>query len=147
MGSRRCGPINRFSRCESSLLLTDHLYREVLTRYLDSPILGQLPALTSLTGLPVLGSFHVSDVVLNCFGTVPSTISKNTLNLMSTYISFVNTHDPNNHGLAGLPNWPQWDPNGKAMFRYKESGPDIIKDDYRETQMRFINDNGDTYVI
>lgn len=111
-------------------------------------LLGQVPGglFANLTNLPVLGSFHVSDVVLNSFGLVPPAISKNTLNLMSTYIAFVNTHDPNNHGLKGLPHWPTWDPKNKGMFKYQESGPEIIRDDYRERQMDFVNRNADVYV-
>ena len=109
-------------------------------------LLTQLPLLQS-NDLPVLGSFHVSDVVLNSFGTIPPTLSKNTLNVMSTYIAFVNSQDPNNHGLQGLPQWPNWTPEGREMFKYQESGPVIIKDDYREKQFEFINGNADTYVF
>lgn len=111
------------------------------------PVLGQLGPLGGLTGLPLLGSFHVSDVVLNSFGTLPPAISRNTRDIMSTYIAFVNSQDPNTHGLADLPEWPKWTPDEKAMFRYKENGADIITDDYREEQMRFVNDNADTYVF
>lgn len=111
------------------------------------PILGQLGELGGLTGLPLLGSFHVSDVALNSFGTVPPAISRVTRDLMSTYIAFVNSHDPNTHGLQGLPTWPNWTPEGREMFMYKESGAEIIRDDYREEAFRFINDNADTYVF
>lgn len=93
----------------------------------------------------MLGSFHVSDVVLNDFGFIPPVISKNTLNIMSTFIAFVNTLDPNNHGLADLPHWPTWDPQGVAMFQYAEDGCKIIRDDYREKQMAFMNENADVY--
>ncbi|KAK4496750.1 hypothetical protein PRZ48_012733 [Zasmidium cellare] len=109
-------------------------------------IIGQLAPFASLTGFPLVGSFHASDVILNDFGLIPAAISKNTLNLMSTYISFVNTLDPNNHGLKDLPHWPTWDPQRKAMFKYNESGCSIIRDDYREEQMGFVNENADVYV-
>lgn len=121
-----------------------YTYQQQQSLYLLSQLPGGL--LTNLTNLPVLGSFHVSDVVLNSFGRVPAALSKNTLNIMSTYIAFMNSQDPNNHGLEGLPEWPTWDPEGKAMFKYQESGPVIIKDDYREEQMGFVNRNADTYV-
>ena len=85
-------------------------------------------------------------MVLNDFGLVPASISKNTLNLMSTYIAFVNSLDPNNHGLKNLPHWPTWDPKSKARFRYNESGCTIIKDDFREEQMRFVNERADIYL-
>jgi hypothetical protein len=94
----------------------------------------------------VLGSFHASDVTFNSFGLVPPLLSQNSENIMSTNIAFVNSLDPNNHGLD-LPHWPNWTPDEKAMFRYKESGPDIIKDDFREAAMRLVNDNAETYMI
>lgn len=108
-------------------------------------MLGQVDALSGLTGLPLLGSFHASDVILNSFGLILPALSKNSRNLMSTYVAFVNSQDPNNHGLKDLPHWPTWDPEGKAMFNYRESGTRIIKDDFREKQMSLLNDKGDTY--
>lgn len=71
----------------------------------SAAIVGQSPILGAsgldVAQLPVLGSFHASDVTMNVFAETPATISKNTLNIMSTFISFANTHDPNNHGLGG----------------------------------------------
>lgn len=113
------------------------------------PLLGRLapPPLNTLTGLPVLGSFHVSDVALNSFGTIPPAISRNTRDLMSTYIAFVNSLDPNTHGLGDLPEWPTWTPEGRGMFKYQESGARVIRDDYREKQFDFVNGRADTYVF
>lgn len=111
------------------------------------PLLGRAGQLGGLAGLPLLGSFHVSDVALTDFGTIPSALSSNTRDVMSTFIAFVDTLDPNNRGLSDLPKWPQWDPQGKKMFRYKESGADIIKDTFREAAMSFVNDNAETYLF
>jgi acetylcholinesterase len=108
------------------------------------PVLGQLDLLGDLTDLPLLGSFHASDVAFNSFGLLPPLLSQNSRNIMSTNIAFVNSLDPNNHCLD-LPHWPNWTPYEKAM--YKESGRDIIKDDFREAAMRLLNDNPGTYVI
>jgi hypothetical protein len=33
------------------------------------------------------------------------------------------------------------------MFQFTESGPEIIKDDFREAAMRLVNDNAETYII
>jgi carboxylesterase type B len=111
------------------------------------PLLGQIPLINQLgvADLPALGSFHVSDVVLCTFGTLPASVSKNTLNLMSTIISFATTHDPNNHGLADLPYWPRYNTDNRTLFRYKEDGPDLIPDTYREEAFNFQNDNGDAF--
>lgn len=112
------------------------------------PLLETIPLVPSLgvANLPLLGSFHVSDVVLYTFGTLPALVSKNTLNLMSTIISFTTTHDPNNHGL-NLPYWPQYNTENRTLFRYKEDGPDLINDTYREEAFAYQNDNGDAFRI
>lgn len=110
------------------------------------PILGQIDLLGGLTNLPVLGSFHASDVAFNSFGLLPPLLSQNSKNIMSTNIAFVNSLDPNNHGLQ-LAKWPKWTPQDKAMFNFKETGPDVIRDDFREEAMRLVNDNAETYMI
>lgn len=137
----------QFQAGRRDLLEHTHDQQKAYTCIIDQsiPLLGQVGALSGLTGLPLLGSFHVSDVVLNSFGLLPPAVSKNSRDLKSTYVSFVNSQDPNNHGLKDLPYWPTWDPEGKAMFNYRESGARIIKDDFREEAMRFMNDNADTY--
>jgi carboxylesterase type B len=66
---------------------------------------------------------------------------------MSTIVSFAATHDPNNHGLADLPYWPQYNTQNKTLFRYKEDGPDLIPDTYREEAFNFQNDNGDVFAF
>jgi acetylcholinesterase len=101
--------------------------------------------LSDLTNIPVLGSFHASDVTLNSFGLLPLALSQNSRNIMSTNIAFVNSFNANDRRLD-LPHWPNWTPDEKGMFRYKESGPDVT-DDFREAAMRLVNDNPDIYII
>jgi acetylcholinesterase len=83
-------------------------------------------------------------VTLYTLGTLLAALSKNTLNLMSTIISFATTYDPNNHGLD-LPYWPQYNTDNRTQFRYKEDGPDLIPDTYREEAFNFQNDNWDAF--
>lgn len=106
------------------------------------PLLGQLSPLNplQLNNLPILGSFHISDVVLNAFGTIPPSISKNSLNIMSSLITFANKLDPNTQGL-GLPQWPKYNKNAPQQFQFREDGCRLIGDDYRKTQMDFIEQN------
>lgn len=106
------------------------------------PLLGQLDILNPLrlNDIPILGSFHISDVVLNAFGTVPAAISKNTLNIMSSLIQFANTQDPNVPG-SGNPEWPNYDPQDPKQFQFREDGPEIIGDGYRKVQMDFLERN------
>lgn len=106
------------------------------------PVLGQLDILNplQLNNIPALGSFHISDVVLNAFGTVPPALSKNSLNIMSSLVQFANTLDPNTQGL-GLPHWPKYNPHDPQQFQFREDGCRLIGDDYRKAQMDFIEAN------
>jgi carboxylesterase type B len=106
------------------------------------PGAGQISLLNPLrlNDIPILGSFHISDVVLNAFGTVPAAISKNTLHIMSSLIQFANTLDPNVQGL-GLPQWPRYNPQSPRQFQFREDGPRIIGDAYRKAQMDFLENN------
>lgn len=106
------------------------------------PIAGQIDLLNPLrlNDIPILGSFHISDVVLNAFGTVPAAISKNTLHIMSSLIQFCNTLNPNVESL-NLPEWPQYDSQAPKQFQFREDGPRIIGDAYRKEQMDFLERN------
>lgn len=101
----------------------------------------------SLLPVPVLGSFHASDVFLYTFGTIPSDVSPNTRNVMGTMISFVTTLDPNNHGLADVPIWPLYTEDQKDTFLFSETGASIIQDTYREQEMDYINAHADSLLI
>jgi acetylcholinesterase len=65
---------------------------------------------------------------------------------MDTVISFVATLDPNNHG-TGFPKWPNWTPAKREMYQFVESGPEVIRDDYREAVMAYINANANSLLI
>jgi acetylcholinesterase len=81
--------------------------------------LGLLSDLTTsvadnLTRIPVLGSFHLFDALFYLFGGPPSTLSKNTEGYQATTIPFINTLNPNNHGLS-LPEWPSYTRDGRDV--------------------------------
>lgn len=129
-------------------LLANRNYTSPAWNYIqdvDIPLAGLLPD-TDLTNIPVLGSHHVFDVWYNVFGFIPSTISKNTQNRQATIISFVRNLDPNTHGLD-IPDWPEYTPEGLETYRFVESGPEIIKDDYRVDSMAYINSHPDSFLI
>lgn len=110
---------------------------------LDDSIVGELLGNTGLTTPPILGSFHAFDALFYLFETIPTAVSHNVLNIMSTVVSFVNHQDPNHNGL-NIPNWPQYDRTAKKSYQFRESGPKIITDDYRQEAMDFMNNNADT---
>lgn len=111
----------------------------------DVPLAGLLPD-SDLTNLPLLGSFHAFDVWFNVFGTVPAALSKNTQNRQATIISFVRNLDPNSHGLD-IPDWPEYTADGLETYRFAESGPEVIRDDYRVEGMEYINSHPDAFLI
>jgi carboxylesterase type B len=61
-------------------------------------------------------------------------------NLMSRmFISFVHDACPNNHGLEGVPYWPEYG-SGQENFVFKTNGSWVEKDDYRVPQLEYWND-------
>lgn len=128
-------------------------YNYLIEQSIPLPLLPALPLVssildkTSLTDIPILGSFHASDVILNWFGTLPETVSKNTYHLMGVLVAFVNQGDPNGHGMEGIPTWPQYEGEGRQTMLWKENGVDVVKDDWREEGMEFLNEIGDVLRI
>ncbi|KAL2881481.1 hypothetical protein SGCOL_003047 [Colletotrichum sp. CLE4] len=110
------------------------------------PSAGLLPDLGLLTHLPVLGSFHAFDVWFYMFAGLPYALSKNTQAYQATAISFIRTLDPNNHGLD-FAEWPRYSEEGLETFNFKESGPDVTRDDWRVEAMQFINDHPDSFLL
>ena len=114
---------------------------------IDDTFLGGLIGKTGLTHVPVLGSFHAFDVLFYLFGTLPDLVSKNSKNIMTTWISFVHNSDPNIHDLKNAPHWPQYETDSKKLYHFQETGLDVITDDYRQEQMNYINEIGDNLRI
>ena len=78
------------------------------------PILSLVPLLNKyqLAQIPVIGSFHISDVVLYAFATIPA-ISKNTLNDHELFHLVC-------HGLKDLLVWPKYDNAKPQPFQFRE---------------------------
>jgi acetylcholinesterase len=110
---------------------------------LEGTPLGNLVDGSELAAIPLLGSFHASDVILNWFGTLPAALSKNTDHLMGILVSFVHDLDPNNHELSDLPYWPEYNSSSRETIHLVEGNAGIIKDDFREEQIAYINQIGD----
>lgn len=113
---------------------------------LSKSFVGKLLSATGLSDIPVLGSLHAFDALFYLFGTLPGALSNNSQNIMSTVISFVNHGDPNRHGLE-IPEWPRYDTKSKSSYQFRESGPRVIADTYREEAMEYINSIGDSLRI
>ncbi|OBR12533.1 Carboxylic ester hydrolase [Colletotrichum higginsianum IMI 349063] len=98
----------------------------------------------TLEAVPFLGSFHASDVVLNFFGALPS---NNSRRMMGALIAFVNRLDPNAHDMEDVPAWPQYDSASRSTMLWRESGAEIVADDYREEAIAYLNEIGDSLRI
>lgn len=122
--------------------------QEVPLSVLGGTPIGSILGETGLTNIPVLGSFHASDVILNWFGTLPAAVSRNSMHLMSVLVAFTRNLDPNTAGLDDVPEWPQYDSASRQTMNWKEEGDAaIITDNYRQEQMQWLNDNGDSLRI
>jgi acetylcholinesterase len=99
-------------------------------------LVGKLLARLKVTNIPILGSFHASDVFFYFFGTIPDTISNNSRHLMGSLVHFVHDLDPNH---SEIPNWPQWDSGNLETMHFQEEGLELITDNYRKEGMDYIN--------
>ncbi|PHH66126.1 hypothetical protein CDD81_189 [Ophiocordyceps australis] len=106
-----------------------------------------IPGSSLLGPIPLVGSFHGSDVLLHAFGNIPEGISQNTRHFMSALVSFVNDLNPNTNGATDIPFWPEWSKSDEKTMRFRETGNDIIRDDYRKEGMGYINEIGDSLLV
>jgi carboxylesterase type B len=88
--------------------------------------------------IPIVGSMHGMDIVLNMFGD-PSSNFKPTEIIMTSVISFVNDLDPNNDASGNTP-WPRYTSEAKQMYHIKNSGADVIRDDFRSIEIQYLMD-------
>ena len=99
-------------------------------------LVGKLLGRLKATNIPILGSFHASDVFFYFFGTIPDTVSNNSRHLMGALVHFVHDLDPNH---SEIPQWPQWDSGNLETMHFQEEGLELIKENYRKDGMDYIN--------
>ncbi|KAF1810002.1 alpha/beta-hydrolase [Eremomyces bilateralis CBS 781.70] len=91
---------------------------------------------TSLYGLPVLGTFHVSDL-FQIFFDVPDAVAGS--NMRKYFISFINTLDPNSYNSAtGLTSWPQYSLILPKMMNFSATTTSLTWDTYRPINFLYI---------
>jgi hypothetical protein len=49
--------------------------------------------------------------------------------------------------MPNVPNWPKYDSYGRQTIHWQESGVDVITDDYRQEEMNYLNELGDSLRI
>lgn len=87
-------------------------------------------------GTPILGSFHVSDV-LPAYGITPGFPTRS---IQYYYINFVHDLDPNSGGNPEFTRWPAWNEN-KEVINFRRSSNEIWKDDFRSQNSDFLAAN------
>ncbi|RMZ87720.1 hypothetical protein DV736_g5057, partial [Chaetothyriales sp. CBS 134916] len=108
-----------------------------------SVVASQVPAWSYLSsyfyGLPVLGTFHASDVPY-AFGYLGENVP--TTSIQTYYISFINSLDPNAIS-AGSPliNWPQWSTSSPQLLNFQAVQNTLLTDDFRQSASQYILEN------
>ncbi|PGH06024.1 triacylglycerol lipase [Blastomyces parvus] len=86
-------------------------------------------------GLPILGTFHASDLIQVFFGILPNYASKA---FHGYYLSFIHGQDPNNG--TDLPEWPRWS-EGRKLVNMYDWNSKLILDNFRNAAYEFILEN------
>lgn len=92
---------------------------------------------TFYQGLPVLGTFHATDIAAIYFGLAP--VPQATY--QTYYINFVNNLDPNQGSTqAPLIAWPQWSnaSNSPQLLDIGAAGNTLIPDDFRSASYAYL---------
>ncbi|KAJ5909238.1 secreted lipase [Penicillium taxi] len=93
-------------------------------------------------GLPLLGTFHGSDILQVFYGLLPNYASKS---IHTYYLSFAYDRDPNSRAKAFM-KWPKWGEKHKMMNFFNNYGA-IMRDDFRQNVSDFIGNNSESFHI
>ncbi|KID80771.1 uncharacterized protein G6M90_00g005960 [Metarhizium brunneum] len=88
-------------------------------------------------GLPILGTFHGSDIVQTFYG-VPDNYAANSIR--TYYSNFVHNLDPNVGVQGEFPNWPRWS-EGNNLAHFFRDRSTLLKDDFRQTSYEWISNH------
>ncbi|KAK4221316.1 putative sterol esterase precursor [Podospora fimiseda] len=101
-------------------------------------------------GLPVLGTFHGSDLLQVFYGILPNYASRS---IQSYYANFVYNLDPNNAsgGTSAkskvAETWPKWTVKDKKMIQFFNNRNENLKDDFRDGVGKYLSKNLDAFHI
>ncbi|OAQ61275.1 cholinesterase [Pochonia chlamydosporia 170] len=113
-----------------------------LTLTLASVVKPDMPTWSYLASYkyntPILGTFHISDVMEIFYNESPNSSVKN---CRTYYFNFLYNQDPN-VGVTGLSQWPRWADGNKLMW-FQENKTDLLADDFRNKSADFLLNNKD----
>jgi carboxylesterase type B len=86
-------------------------------------------------GLPVLGTFHGSDILQVFYGIKPNNAAKT---IRGYYFSFVHNLDPNEGN--NFDNWPQWS-TSKKLMNFGADRNSLLDDNFRSDTAEWLKKN------
>lgn len=85
-------------------------------------------------GLPIMGTFHASDILQVFHGIWPNYAART---IRGYYFNFVYNLDPND---GNLPHWPQWKEK-KQLAEFKVTRVKVIADNFRSDSYEYLKKN------
>ncbi|KAA8644904.1 hypothetical protein EYZ11_010996 [Aspergillus tanneri] len=93
-------------------------------------------------GLPIMGTFHASDILQVFYGILPNYASRS---IHTYYLSFVYDQDPNSR-RGEFMEWPQWK-EGRELMNFHAHSAQLLKDDFRSNAFDLMMKNVDSLHI
>lgn len=127
---------------DSTFTLTRRAYLDIIT---TQGVTAWSYLSTFDYGLPILGTFHGTDIFI-AFGSASTSTIATTF--QDYYISFVNDLNPNALGDASpLVEWPQWTNATVELLDIGASNNSIIKDDFRQGAYDYLASHTSAFVV
>lgn len=105
-----------------------------------SLVSSQVPSYSYLAtyyyGLPVLGTFHATDVLAD-YNNLASPVPVQSV--QTYYISFANSLDPNSAGVPGLLEWPLYDTSTRSLVNFEALDNVVMPDTFRSAAYDFLS--------
>ena len=112
------------------------LTRRVYLSYVASQVNSWSYLSTWLSGLPVLGTFHGTDI-LEAYFDLPDEHPEQAI--LNYYVSFINTQDPNSYyTIYNLAEWPQWTTANPTLLDFGGMMNSVIPDNFRQESADYL---------
>ena len=128
--------------------LTFTLTRRVYLSVVSSTVPAWSYLASYLEGLPILGTFHASDI-LEAYFDFPFPHPTNSIRCY--YIGFINSLNPNefvgNPAAFGTIEWPQYNTSAPNLLNFQAWANHIIPDTFRESSYEYLVSNTNIFEV
>jgi carboxylesterase type B len=128
--------------------LTFTLTRRVYLSVVSSAVPAWSYLSSYLEGMPILGTFHGSDL-LEAYFDLPFPLPTNSIRCY--YIGFINSLNPNefvgNPAALGTIEWPQYSPSAPNLLNFQALANSIIPDTFRESSYEYLGSNANIFEV